>query len=236
MSGCGDSLSDAERAELDPYITKYGRFALLEYLKDWNGDIVHVKYLVSKGAYVANIKDELGRTPLAVAVGGGKSLEIAKFLISKGADVNAKGYRGETLLHNAGATWATGTTFNIEIVKFLVSHGADVNAKDDGGLTPLHCAATNGSDDNDKIEILKFLVSHGADVNAKDDKGLTPLHYAAGYYDVRWRERRGERMETIKFLISNGADVNAKDDGDKTPLDYAKEAGRTETVNYLSGR
>ena len=198
MSGCGDSLSDAERAELDPYITKYGRFALLEYLKDWNGDIVHVKYLVSKGAYVANIKDELGRTPLAVAVGGGKSLEIAKFLISKGADVNAKGYRGETLLHNAGATWATGTTFNIEIVKFLVSHGADVNAK--------------------------------------DDKGLTPLHYAAGYYDVRWRERRGERMETIKFLISNGADVNAKDDGDKTPLDYAKEAGRTETVNYLSGR
>jgi ankyrin repeat protein len=59
---------------------------------------------------------------------------IAEFLISKGVDINAKGYQGKTPLHMVRCT---------EICGLLISKGADVNAKDNQGLTPLHQALKN---------------------------------------------------------------------------------------------
>ena len=95
------------------------------------------------------------RTLLHVAVLD-ENMEFVKWLVSQGADVNAKQKNGDTPLHEA-------VHYNegIAIVKFLVSKGADVHAKGVCGWTPLFY--TNGSD----IEFAKFLVSKGADVNAK---------------------------------------------------------------------
>ena len=133
------------------------------------------------------------------------NVEILKFLVDQGADVNAKSEDGRTPLHIAASY-----NPNVEILKYLVSQGADVNAKGGYDNTPLHYAAWM----NFNVEVLKYLVSLAADVNAKDNYGMTPLH---------WAVSGNSNVEVLKCLVSLGADVNAKDNNDMTPLFRAAE-------------
>jgi len=57
--------------------------------------------------------------------------EIAKKLIEKGANVNAKDERGDTALMRA-VSWG-----HIKIVKLLIEKGANVNIKDNNGWTAM---------------------------------------------------------------------------------------------------
>jgi len=93
-------------------------------------NIEAVKQHLAAGADVDVKGGWMGGTPLHYAVGEGRN-EIAKLLIAKGADVNAKGIYGTTPLHNAATK---------EIVELLIAAGADVNAKDERGKTPLDLA------------------------------------------------------------------------------------------------
>jgi len=93
------------------------------------------KLLVAQGA---DINIVIGGYPLlhqTVASCHNESVRyIAEFLISKGVDINAKGYQGKTPLHMVGCT---------EICDLLISKGADVNGRDNQGLTPLRLALKN---------------------------------------------------------------------------------------------
>jgi ankyrin repeat protein len=91
---------------------------------------------------------------------------IAEFLISKGVDINAKGYKDRTPLHMVGCT---------EICDLLISKGADIKARDKNGRTPLFEAC---SSIRSKKQICELLLSKGSDVNARDNHDLTPLHQA----------------------------------------------------------
>ena len=87
-----------------------------------------------------------GFTPLHWA----KNIALVELLISAGADVNVKDYKGDTPLHRA--VWMD----NIELAKLLIASGTDVNAKDNYGETPLHLA---------KSEEMKVLLEqHGATI------------------------------------------------------------------------
>ena len=97
-----------------------------------------------------------------------ESLEAARSLIFKGADVHAKNVQGETPLHRAAMNGNEGGAL------LLIENGADVNAKDDIGRTPLYEAAQW----SDRTGIVELLLSKGADVNAKDVLGGTPLAIA----------------------------------------------------------
>ena len=72
---------------------------------------------------------------------------IAKFLISKGVDINAKGYQDKTPLHMVGCS---------EICDLLISKGAEINARDNQGLTPLSQALKNKHKD-----VAMLLKKHG---------------------------------------------------------------------------
>ncbi|XP_028417938.1 uncharacterized protein LOC114542630, partial [Dendronephthya gigantea] len=174
------------------------------------------KYLVEKGADVKG-KNTDGRTLLHTAVAKGKP-EIVKYLVEKGAAVNAinsKNANGLTVLHSAVANGKP------EIVKYLVENGADVNSTDIHGRTVLHSAVTEITEG--KLEIIKYLVENGSDVNGEYTDGWTVLHYAVS---------KGT-LEMVKYLVEKGADVKGKNTDGSTILHTAVTKGTLDIVKYL---
>ena len=153
-------------------------------------------------------------------------IEVIKWLVAEGADVNAKTKHDATPLQDAIARQ------NMELIEFLVSKGADVNfIPRHGTWTPLHSAVSIAN-----LEIVKFLISAGANVNAANASGYTPLHWTAS---LCWTAsglvpESDEAVAIAEFLVSQGADVNAKNEDGKTPLDLANENGKTATAAFLS--
>jgi len=139
-------------------------------------------------------------------------LEIAKILIDRGGDVNAKDRDGNTPLH-----YAVGC-FSKDYAKLLIDKNADVYARNNFGLTPLHVAVREG-----RLEISQLLIENGADVDAKDEYGWTPLH---------WAVKEGHQA-AVSLLIGKGADVNARNDRGWTPLHVAAFWNRSEIAVLL---
>ena len=161
-----------------------------------------------------------GETPLLVAVRQ-DARPVAKLLIERGADVNAKRGYGETPLFYA-ARWNA-----LEIARLLIDRGADPNAVSADvsglwftfdGLTPLHRAAKANSRD-----VAELLIHHGADIQAKEPVGWTTLHLAADE----------NAIEVAELLITRGADLNAKDSNGATPLMHAARGGDREMARLL---
>lgn len=91
------------------------------------------KALVARGADVNVVCGPNKVTPLHFACSGG-NVETAEFLLSKGADVNARDSDGDAPLH---VTAITCFKSPLATVKVLLAHGADINASDKRGLTVL---------------------------------------------------------------------------------------------------
>ena len=127
------------------------------------------------------------------------TIKDVKYFVSKGADVNARDQRGNTLLHRVASTAP------IELIKYLVEHGADIHVKNDYEVSALHLAV-----ENPDIGILKYLIAQGADVNAYSERVGTPVHRIA---------RIRDHVEHLKYLIENGADVNIRTSQGLTPID-----------------
>ncbi|MFC1761306.1 ankyrin repeat domain-containing protein [Planctomycetota bacterium] len=219
------------------------------YLAACKGDLSRVKSVIESGTGV-NTKDKGGWTPLHWA-GLADSPEVAEFLISNGADVNARAGKGFTTLRTARS---------LPVIELLISRGADINAQDtDLGLTKLHMVCGSG-----RADIAELLIARGADVNAKPARGgmygRTPLHFAAifGHRDIAellvskgadihavcpWRgshrqtalhlAARTGQVEVVEYLLAEGFDANVQDSNGQTALDLAKKQNHTEIVELL---
>ena len=160
---------------------------------DLTGTAEAMRPLRDSCGFNVNAKNKLDETALHVAISE-NALELADFLLTHGADVNATtnagGFWGGdgTVLHVAVSENAVKMSENaLEKVGFLLTHGADVNAKMVGfswpssgeriffdDWTALHSAAACNA-----LEVASLLLTHGADVNAKDGIDRTALHWAA---------------------------------------------------------
>ncbi|GKZ68714.1 hypothetical protein AnigIFM60653_005377 [Aspergillus niger] len=80
----------------------------------------------------------------------GGNLELVKLMLSRGADLEAKGANGETPLHIATSGG------HIQVVQALLEAGADASAKDRYGDTLLQRAASMG-----KPTMIRYLISSG---------------------------------------------------------------------------
>ena len=182
---------------------RWEQLTLLHIAATWDSDAKVLQYLVSQFKSVdINAKDGNLATPLHLATIFG-AVKVLQYLVSQGADVNAKDkYDGTPLF------WAAFYNKDVEGIKFLVSAGANIHVKDHAGRTPLHSAAENTT----SVEILQYIISQGVDVNAVSNCYLTPLHFAA---------RKNSNLEIVRYLISVGADVNAKSRSGCPPLYFA---------------
>jgi ankyrin repeat protein len=175
----------------------------------WNFTPLHevlnketAEVLIKGGAFL-EVKSNIGLTPLQTAVYGLR-LEVARFLVSKGAASNI-------FLDTAMGRF--------EQVQLQVQKNPNiVNNAGVDGWTLLHHAAAAG-----QYKIVDFLISKKADINAQTIKGETPLHLA-----VSWG-----RKKIIKLLIINGADVNVRNKYGNTPLNIAKTNGDREAIKLL---
>ena len=117
------------------------------------GKLDIAKFCIEEAGFDAhNTKYDDSRFALLEASAAG-NLDIVKYLIEKGAKVNAMAFYGRTAILEA----ASGG--HLPVVQYLVEeHGIDVNSHDRKMKTVLMEAAQHGS-----MELVKFLVEHGAD-------------------------------------------------------------------------
>lgn len=122
---------------------------LLEAVKA--GDLAKVRALVEKDPTIVNSKNPGGQTILFAAVAFGQP-EIVDYLISKGADVNARTDFHLTPLHVACVRNAP-----LAVVRLLAERGADVNAVAGYTGRPLDLALDAGNE-----AVIGYLKSRGA--------------------------------------------------------------------------
>ncbi|XP_043469121.1 poly [ADP-ribose] polymerase tankyrase isoform X1 [Leptopilina heterotoma] len=147
-----------------------GNSALLDAAK--KGNLARVQRLVTPDNI--NCRDAQGRnsTPLHLAAGY-NNLDVAEFLLERGADVNAQDKGGLIPLHNASSYG------HLDIAALLIKYNTVVNATDKWGFTPLHEAAQKG-----RTQLCALLLAHGADTFLKNQEGQTPVDLASAD-DVR---------------------------------------------------
>ncbi|MEK6194477.1 MAG: ankyrin repeat domain-containing protein, partial [Deltaproteobacteria bacterium] len=152
------------------------------------------------------------RTPLHYVTYLGYG-DVAKFLVSKGANVNAKDSWGRTLLH-----WAASKGWR-DIATRLIDFGADTEVPDRVGNTALHKSARHGN-----YDLSSLLIEHAANVNASTpDLHITPLHQAVRY----------GHEKIVRLLLKSGARVNAYSNLYGTPLHWAAESGHRSIAEVL---
>lgn len=179
------------------------------------GDVAMVKILVEEGNAKVNIKTNQHfivretKTPLFIALEKGQ-YEIARYLVEKGADVNA-------LNDSQNSTALTQACRNdhLPMVRFLLEHGANPNGIENYYYFPLALARSQ--------EVVNILVKFGAEVNPRRDNLTNPTSALRTLVesiesDELKTKQRTQKLEALKALIIHGASLN---DGNPVPLESA---------------
>jgi len=178
------------------------------------GDLAAVQGILAAQPGQLKAVNERGYTPLHIAAWEGR-VEIALFLLDKGADLEAKNPTGFTPLFLAVLGKRP------EVVRFFLDKGADANAETRFQTTPLFTAAESGN-----VEVVRLLIDRKADVNHVSPFFGSPLHRAA-YMD---------HPEAAKALLDAGADLKVKDQRGQTPLHQAAQLGRAAVARIFVER
>ena len=135
--------------------------------------------------------------------------KLTRWFLSHGADPNAYGSPGATILDVAAAN-STPTIFEL-----LLSHGAKLEASD-----ALHSAMGEREKRPGRVEMAAYLLDLGLDINALGRRDYppsrrigrgAPLHAAV----------TSQQIDRIEFLLKRGAGIEVRNTLGQTPLEYA---------------
>jgi ankyrin repeat protein len=190
------------------------------------GNLDLVKTLVAAGADV-NHRSSLWQTPLMGACRGrgeakwkgveeameSRHLEVARYLIQSGADVNQHDHHNGDALQTAVDATAAGNVEgnNIDLVTLLLEAGADVNHTGGGHRSAMQAAVSLGN-----MAAAHALLDRGVEVNDE-------------IFLIAVKERR---KSIIQRLLSTGVNANAKNEHG-TALSLAILADDQETTDAL---
>ncbi|MGB1361321.1 MAG: ankyrin repeat domain-containing protein [Alphaproteobacteria bacterium] len=196
----------------------------IDYYNYWvhsNGEIKNIKLEQFKADIKKynitdiNQRDEVNNNIIIYSCRYTNDVEILKYLISLGANIN-----------DCTALDVSDNP-NLEIVKMVINAGADVNIQNK--VPVLSFAVTF----NDNYEVIKFFINSGADVKyTYTSDGYT----GSALHDALFRKTMARKpidIRVIKLLIKHGADVNYVDSKGFAPLDIARRFKRTDIVNLL---
>lgn len=175
-------------------------------------------------------------------------IEIVKFLLNHGADVNKQSRRvryspqdGRYPLMSASCRG------HADIVRLLLEKGAHIDACDQFGNTSLIQAARNGH-----IGIVRLLLTRGASTSTQRD-GPRPqynameaaaeagntaivrllIEYSPEYGRSLHLAALCGHLPIVKLLLQAGVDVDSLNSCGRTPLSYAAEYGEADVVEVL---
>ena len=190
----------------------------------FNGNLKKVKRMANRLVFKPNLNwlDPDKNTPLHAAIMN-DHYEIARFLIDKGVNINARQKAGLTPLHIAAGHG------NFEIAKLLIEKGAEINVQlIENNETTLNLALTQSNDPREAIkpghkQVAELLINSGIDVNLRGFNGHTAL-WLASYFS---------RIEIAELLIKKGADINVKDDKGDSAYNIARRNGHKRMAKLL---
>jgi hypothetical protein len=142
-----------------------------------------------------------GDTALHLAAAGYR-VEIARELLSRGADPRARNRRGASPLHYAAdggpglPHWNPGA--QVAVIERLLEAGAEADAEDDDRVTPLHRAARTRC-----AAAVRALLAGGADASKRNKNGSTPAEVAArntGRGGSASREAKAQQLEILRLF------------------------------------
>lgn len=202
---------------------KYGDTALMAAAASGNPDAVHL--LLDHGAKI-NARNQRRQAALLSAASGDAGFAISeegrrraeipedlvhrgavvRMLLEAGADINARGWEGETAL------------FSLEddAVQELLRHHIDLEARDKRGNTALMETVSDS--------IAKLLIGAGAEVNAEDKKGQTALIMAA---------ERNYVAKLAALVRAPGIGLEHRDHDGATALMHAQKARHQDCIRTL---
>ena len=169
-----------------------------------HNNIKELKKNITEGSNIDSL-GEYASTPLHYACREGH-IEIVKFLIENGADVNIKNHYSTIYPLFDAITGTNNQKNNFLIIQLLIDNRADVKKTDSFGNTLLYHAI-----EQENITLIELLIQLGCDINhvSRHDKDSV-LHYA--YFQ--------KNREIISLLIENGANIEHLNIYNKTPQSY----------------
>uniref|UniRef100_A0A2C9JMP0 Uncharacterized protein n=1 Tax=Biomphalaria glabrata TaxID=6526 RepID=A0A2C9JMP0_BIOGL len=147
--------------------------------------ILHVIDLFLKNGADLEDYNEHGITALIESAQSSFGVEVLKYLLDKGADINQKDCLGLTALHRAAES------HKLDFLEVLLKRGApvnlktNVNADDFYGDTPLSLASARYGD---LWEVVQLLIASGSDINHRNTSGMSPVWLAAENYNLKCLE------------------------------------------------
>jgi ankyrin repeat protein len=182
-------------------------------MASFKGNLLIVHALLKAGAD-PKFKSQSENTALTLALQT-KYYDVAKLLLSHGADIDELTYDKTHLQLLFGYSRNEHIPVDLRQLKFLVQHGANVNVVDDIGYNVLF----DMGDIPPSSEVVKILLDAGIDKNHQDKYGDTILHTMTGSIHDIYKD---ETIKIINMLLERGVDPN-----------ITSNSGNTALIHYL---
>ncbi|RTE81426.1 hypothetical protein BHE90_004097 [Fusarium euwallaceae] len=190
------------------------------------------RFLVEEAAVDVNAHGGVDGSALEIALLY-RTVEAAKFLIERGADVGWKDPWGRRPVHFAALRTPGHFQLLLDSVSDMDDDILGIDTKTNLGQTPLHFAVASGS--TELVELILSRTRHKI-INEPDEDGWTPLLWACRPCN-QWGTPAQVEPVIVKLLLDRGADPSVRgrtwDDKQWSPLEMARYHGATEEVVQL---